>query len=113
MSKTIEVSDETYEKIKDHLGLGDFKELDSLDDLIGEKYYFRTVTFHIVGKVKKRMGNFFVMEKASWVPDSGRLMNAIKDGELNEVEPVGNALINLDSVVDAFPWTHKLPTEQK
>ena len=113
MSKQIEVRDETYEKIKDQLGADEVKELDSLDDLVGEKYYFRTVTFHMVGKVKKRMGNFLVMEGASWVADSGRFMGAIKDGTLDEVEPVGDALINLGSVVDAFPWKHKLQTKQK
>ena len=40
-------------------------------------------------------------------------MNAIKEGKLNEVEPVGDAFLNLDSVTDAFPWVHPLPKEQK
>lgn len=40
-------------------------------------------------------------------------MGAIKDGELSEVEPVGDAFINLDTIVDFFPWKHKLPSVQK
>jgi hypothetical protein len=40
-------------------------------------------------------------------------MNAIKDGDLSEVEPVGDAFVSVDSIVDIFPWKHTLPTEQK
>ncbi len=108
----IEVSDETYEKIKDQLDQDDLR-MDVLDDLVGQKWFFRTVTYHLVGRVKKRMGNFLVLEGAAWVADSGRFMQAIKDGKLSEVEPVGDALVNLSAVTDAFPWRHKLPTEQK
>lgn len=112
MSKTIEVSDETWDKIKDQVGQ-DFKEISSYEDLVGEKLFFRTVTYHLVGEVKKIVGRFAYLKNASWVADSGRFMGAIKDGTLSEVEPVGDAFVNLDSVVDFFPWKHKLPTEQK
>jgi len=40
-------------------------------------------------------------------------MSAIKDGVLNEVEPVEEAIVNLNSIVDMFPWNHKLPRTQK
>lgn len=79
----------------------------------GESYFIRTATYHSVGKVKQIKGKFLVLEKASWVADSGRFMNAIKEGELNEVEPVGDMVLNTDAIIDAFPWIHKLPTEQK
>ena len=113
---TIEVSDETLAKIKDQFG-EDYKsiELDALDDLVGQKWFFRTVTYHMVGKVKTRLGNFLVMEKATWVADSKRFHDCIKNGFSDEaaLEPVGDAIINLDSVVDAFPWKHDLPTKQQ
>jgi len=83
------------------------------DFLVGGKYFFRAVTFHIVGEVKEVMGNFVRLANASWVADSGRFMNAIKEGSLNEVEPVGEMFVNLNTVVDFFPWAHPLPTEQK
>jgi len=111
MTKTIEISDEVYEQIKDKLG--DSKEIFSYEDLVDGKYYFRTVTYHTVGEVKKIVGRFAYLKNASWVADSGRFMNAIKDGTLNEVEPVGDAFINLDTVVDFFPWKHTLHIEQK
>lgn len=110
---TVEISDETYEKLKEQLGVGEMKEIKAYDDLIGGKYYFRTVTFHQVGEVKSIVGRFVYLKNASWVADSGRFMNAIKNGTLSEVEPVGDCLVNLDTVVDFFPWKHKLPTEQK
>ena len=111
---TIEVSEETLEKIKEQLG-PDFKakEIDSLKDLEGLKLFFRTVTYHNVGRVKKVSGRIIQLENASWVADSGRFMNAIKNGQLDEVEPVGDMYLNFESVVDFFPWKHDLPTEQK
>ena len=80
---------------------------------VGKAYFFRTVTYHLVGKVTKQVGNFLELEDASWVADSGRFMNAIKEGTLSEVEPVGIAYINVESITDAFPWIHVLPKEQK
>ena len=82
--------------------------------LVGNSYFFRTVTYHLVGKVvAEHSNNIIELEDASWVADSGRFMQAIKTGSLNEVEPVGKAYINLKSVTDFFPWVHALPTTQK
>jgi hypothetical protein len=110
----IEISEETYEKLKDQL-LKDssFKELTDMKDFIGQKWFFRTVTYHVVGRVKRIVGGFFYMEDAAWVADSGRFMQAIKDGKLNEVEPVGDWIVAIGSIVDGGPWKHALPKEQK
>lgn len=113
MSRTIEVSDETYELIKDQIGQEEMVEVDSLEDFVGKKLFIRTVTYHMVGEVTKLVGKFLQMKNASWVADSGRFSNAIKDGTLNEVEPIGTAFLNSDSIVDMFEWKHKLPTTQK
>ncbi len=105
MTKGLEILDETYAMIK--------SQLQGYDEMIGHSFFFRTVTYHLVGKVTKRIGKFLQLEDASWIADSGRFMQAIKNGELAEVEPVGTAFVNLESVTDMFPWRHKLPTEQK
>lgn len=110
--KTINVSDETYEKIKDQLCGDDFS-IDTLADMVGKKFFFRTVTYHLIGKVEKVIGSILELSTASWVADSGRFMQAIQDGTLNEVEPVGAAYININAVTDFFPWKHDLPIEQK
>jgi len=79
---------------------------------IGRAYFFRTVTYHYVGKVVAKDGAWLKLEQASWVADSGRFMQAIKNGTLAEVEPVGVAYLNLDTVTDFLPWNHELPKEQ-
>ena len=111
--RTLEISDETYDKIKDQLGAEDVCDVLTYEDLVGKKWFFRSVTYHLVGYVDKQVGKFLRLNNASWVADSGRFMDAIKHGKLNEVEPVGIAFINLDAVVDFFPWKHSLPTSQK
>ena len=86
---------------------------DELPFEIGKKYFIRTVTYHLVGKVTGITGKFVHMKDASWVADSGRFMNAIKEGNLDEVEPVGNVTFNSMSIIDVFDWKHDLPKEQK
>lgn len=112
MARTIEISDETFEKLKTQLGEDCYKDITALSDMVGEKFFFRTVTYHMTGRVKKIIGPIVELENAAWIADSGRFMNAIKEGKLNEVEPVGRAYINLSSVVDFFPWKHALPEKQ-
>ena len=113
MSKTIEVSEETYERIKEQLGEEERLDVNSYDDLIGKKLFIRTVTYHLVGKVANLFNKFLKLEKASWVADSGRFSNAIKEGKLDEVEPVGEVFVNVDAITDFFPWKHDLPKNQK
>jgi hypothetical protein len=79
----------------------------------GKKVFIRTVTYHMVGKIEAIKDGMIELSDASWIADSGRFSNAIKNGDLNEVEPVGDACVSLGALVDAFPWTHDLPTNQK
>jgi hypothetical protein len=109
--RTIEITDEVYEKIKGYL-VTDIK-LSAYADMIGEKWFIRTITYHLIGEVTGIMGSFLVLKDASWVADSGRFMHTIKDGTLNEVEPVGDAIVNIESITDAFPWRHECPRLQK
>lgn len=113
MTKTLEISDESYAKIKDQLLADELIDISTLDDLVGQKLFIRTVTYHMTGKVTKRMGAFIQLEDAAWIADSGRFSTALKTGDLSEVEPVGTMWVNLSSVVDFFPWKHALPKEVK
>ena len=112
MKRTIEISEETYEKIKEQLDEGEDFNLVELTDLIGKSYFFRTVTYHCTGRVVSLIGKIAKLETAAWIADSGRFSNAIKNGTLNEVEPVGDMYLNLETVVDFFPWKYKLPTDR-
>jgi hypothetical protein len=80
---------------------------------IGRAYFLRTVTYHLTGRVVQIIGRFLVLEDAAWIADSGRFADALKTGSLNEVEPVGEAIVNADTIADAFPWKHALPRTQK
>ena len=53
MARTIEISDETFEKLKTQLGEDCYREIVDLKDMIGEKFFFRTVTYHMTGRVKR------------------------------------------------------------
>lgn len=83
----------------------------------GEKYLIRCVTHYQVGRlVGMTEEKELVLEDASWVPDTGRFHNALRDGvnALNEVEPFpGQVLVGRGAIVDAAPWSHELPTVQK
>lgn len=86
------------------------------EDMIGKSFFFRTVTYHLVGKVvgcgENQLYMFLELEQASWIAESDRFMDTIKTGKLREVEPVGVAHINMDTVTDFFPWVHPLPSKQ-
>lgn len=111
--RKIEVSEETYDKIKEQLKEEEKTDMNSLDDMVGKKFFFRTVTYYLVGRVIKIIGSIAQLEDASWVADSGRFTQAIKEGTLNEIEPVGECYLNTQTIVDFFPWKHDLPMDQK
>jgi hypothetical protein len=111
--KTLNVSDETYELIKDQLGENEKIDVSDLNDLVGKTLFLRTVTYHIIGKVEKLIGKIVFLSQAIWVADSGRFMQAIKGGELNEYEEMGDWFVNLDTVTDFGFWKHNIPKGQK
>jgi len=80
---------------------------------VGKNYFIRTVTYHLTGHLANIVDGFLILEDAAWIADSGRFADAIAKGQLNEVEPVGTAIVNMSTIVDAFPWNHKLPVKQQ
>jgi len=112
--KQINVSDETYNKIKDQIIDAPEASIETCLDMIGQKWFLRTVTYHWVGLIiSVTAEGWFELDNASWVADSGRFSDAIKKGTLSEVEPVGKAFVNSETCVDMIQWKHPLPTEQK
>lgn len=82
---------------------------------IGENYFIRTVTHFNTGKLIRVTAKELVLKDAAWIADTGRFMQAIKDGTLNEVEPYPDGeevVIGRGAIVDAVIWRHKLPREQ-
>lgn len=90
-------------------------EADSTAFKIGENYFIRTVTHHHTGKVVAVNRQEIVLENAAWIADDGRLTEALKTGDFNEVEmfPVGaRVIVGRGSLIDACQIS-TLPTSQK
>jgi hypothetical protein len=81
---------------------------------IGQNYLIRTVTMTLVGRLDAVYNSELLLSSASWVADTGRFHNALKDGKLDEVEPFTNdVIVGRGSIIDATIWDHELPKEQK
>ena len=85
---------------------------------IGSNYLIRTVTHIQVGRLIDITEKEFVLENASWVADTGRFHDMLKDGleslDSSEIEPFMDiVIVNRDSLIDATPYMHKLPKTQK
>lgn len=104
------------EELEDELGSQEAGEslTSKLPFKVGKKYFIRTVTYFLTGKVKAIKGGFLVLEDAAWIADTGRFSDALKSGEFSEVEPVDVLVnLNLNSITDGFEWKHNLPRKQK
>lgn len=107
-----------YEQLKQALDISNLLNGEScLNDfplIVGDKCFIRTVTLYYTGQIKKICGQFVTLEKAAWIPDTGRFHDFLKEGKANEVEPfIEDVHIPLSSLIDITKWTHKLPQEQK
>ena len=82
---------------------------------IGEKYLIRTVTMILTGRLKAVYDQELVLEKAAWIADTGRFMEATDKGNFDEVEPWRSreVIIGRGSVIDAGIISFDLPSTQK
>jgi hypothetical protein len=82
--------------------------------VIGESYFIRTATYASVGRLIAIFPQELVLEDASWIPDTGRFHDALRDGNFEEVEPFINpVIVNRGGIIDATIWHHELPKMQK
>ncbi len=97
----------------DEMTIGEIRQLQSMFNTsacsknhpykIGEAYFIRTVTHHFTGKLVEVFKDELVLEDAAWIADDGRLADALKKKEFNEVEPYpdGQVIIGRGSIIDA------------
>lgn len=107
----------------DDLTLGQLKQVQSMCGVsksehpyqIGKNYFIQTVTHYYLGRLLEVLKDELVLEEASWVADTGRFSDFMRDGKFNEVEPYpsGKLIVGRGSLVQAFEWSHKLPKDQK
>ena len=102
----------------DKMTLGELKEIQSIIGgqksqkhpfKIGEKYFIRTATYFQLGRLKEISEKWLVLEEASWIADTGRFYEFLKDGKCNEYESFQEPVfIPLDSIIDVTIWKHDL-----
>src|SRR3990167_6390149 len=70
---------------------------------IGANYFIRTVTHHHTGRLVQVTSQELVLEDAAWIADDGRLSDALKNCEFEEVEPFpkGRVIIGRSAIIDA------------
>ncbi len=74
--KSVEVSDEQFDAVEQLLA-EQKNELSALSDLVGSRWFFRTVTYHLIGKVEKIVGKFAYLTDAKVVFSSGNISDAL------------------------------------
>lgn len=78
--------------------------------------FIRTVTFSYTGTVTAVSDDWIALADAAVIYDTGRFADAMKSGELSEVEPYPNGqtvLIARGGIIDVTEWPHDLPRTQK
>ena len=82
---------------------------------IGQNYFIRTVTNYFTGTLLWVGNQELLLDNVSWIADTGRFSNALKEGKLNEVEPFpeGHVIIGRGSIIDATPWQFSIVMVQK
>ena len=60
---------------------------------VGTSYHIRSVTNFHTGRIKAIVGDFIVLEDAAWIAATGRFTQALRTGELSEVEPIDDDVI--------------------
>ena len=82
---------------------------------LNTNYFIRTVTHFLTGHLIAVTEHELVLTRAAWIADTGRFMNAIREGTLSEVEPFPEeheVIVGRGAIVDAVIWSHPLPREQ-
>ena len=88
------------------------------DFMLGEVILIRTVTMIQVGKVCDLSPNFVWLEDASWIADTGRFTDSLKEGienqEKSEIELFVNPVrVGIGAIIEVVSYSHPLPTKQK
>jgi hypothetical protein len=75
----------------------------------GEVYLFMTVTHYFIGELVEETPSEFLINRATWVPNTGYLCDALETGRVNESQPVGDSVCVPRPCI-TFPWRHAVPS---
>jgi hypothetical protein len=71
---------------------------------VGERYFIRTVTMALSGRVVEVTPQEIVLAEASWIADTGRFASFLAGAEPSEIEPFPQdreVIVGRNSVIDA------------
>lgn len=107
----------TYGELKQIAAIfnGAEKQNDGTPYEVGAKYFIRTVTMAITGRVVSVGPQEIVLVDAAWVADTGRFMQAVATADFSEVEPFPDGqqvVVGRAAVIDATQIP-SLPRKQK
>lgn len=72
---------------------------------VGACYLVETVTKYYLGRLSSVTAGELVLDEASWIADTGRFHECLRDGTASEVEPCpGKVIIGRGAVVAVLPW---------
>lgn len=80
---------------------------DLFDKYMNNGIFARCATFHYAGRLIDRTDDaaFIVLDKATWVADSGRFGEALKNKSFSQFENYVNpVMLNTNFIVDFTPW---------
>lgn len=109
----------------EELTLGQIKQINALtgssqkgnpySKYIGKAIFIRTITMYYLGRLVEVYDAELVLEECSWIPDTGRFHDALKNGTASEVEPYvsDQVIIGRGAILDVCEWTKDLLKEQK
>ncbi len=112
----MDINELTLGQIKEILSMCAGESKTNSDYPVGKNVIVRTVTMIYTGKLKQVTDTDFVLTKCSWIPETGRYMSFVKEGEVNECEPYPEELdvfINRGSLLDICELKTSLPRSQK
>jgi hypothetical protein len=96
--------------------LGDEKQQQAHPFEIGKNHFVRTVTHHFTGKLVEVYPTELVFVDCAWIADSGRFADAMKNGNMDEVEPYPDGhrvIIGRGALIDCKAVDWNLPRSQK
>lgn len=82
---------------------------------IGQNYFIRTATYHVMGRLEEINDHELWLSSVSWIADSGRFSEFLRTGVAGEVEPCpeGDVAVGRGSIIDAYRWLHPLLRDVK
>ena len=83
---------------------------------VGKNVIVRTVTMIYTGRLESVTDSDLVLVDCSWIPETGRFMQFVAEGEVKECEPYPDGLhvfINRGALLDMCELKKELPRSQK